>query len=225
MRKLSATVGALLLVASLAACSGSGGSDGASSTTTKAPAGEQATTTTAGSDDDGTTTTASGDDETTTTSGGSGESGDAASYAASLAKGLASGDAASDELQVTDDEAACVAPKWIETIGVDALTSFGASPKDLEDPDFSFPDLKLDDEQGLAMIDAFVDCDVDIYGQFADVLSEDLDATQQACLEGELDEASTRQYLASALTKDEMSSDLIAKLQAIDATCNLSPAG
>jgi len=222
MRKITAGACALLLVGSLAACSGSG-SDASPSTTTKAPAAGTTATTADGGGDEVTTTAGADGGETTTTDGGSAPAGGTAiEYATQLAKGLSAGEKGSDELQVSAAQARCVAPKWVEAMGVDALTSSGTSPKDLADPDFDFPGLKLEPAQGLAMVDAFADCDVDIYVQFYAVLSKGLDATQKACLQGELDQATARQFLAESLTTADISAQLGTTLGTIEKACKLS---
>lgn len=214
MRRLAAPLTALVLVAALGACS-SDGSDGGDRTTTTASAGEATTTSEAG-----TGTTADGD--TTTTEGDGPVDGDADDYAAALQVGLTANAGEEGELDVTDEEAACVAPAWVEIIGVDTFTEAGTAPADLEESNFAFAELGLDDDQGLAMIDAFDDCDVDVLTQIRDVLSADLDATQTACLEAELDDDLARQFLAEALTKEDLSSDLADILDTIDEACNLS---
>ncbi|MCU1497536.1 MAG: hypothetical protein JWM47_1489 [Acidimicrobiales bacterium] len=199
MRKLTAALCVVLLIAGLAACSSNGASD-SSTSTSDGPA-------------EGTTAT---------TEGGSGVDGEAAAFTTALSEGLAAGDPDDGDLEVSEDEAACIAPQWIGTIGVDALVEGDVSPSDLEDPDFSFPGLGLGEDQGFDMIDAFVDCDVDIYEQFDDVVTEDLTDTQAACLRGEMDEDLARRFLAEAAIDDELSSGLEATLDAIDEKCKLS---
>lgn len=210
MRRLVAPLAALALVALLGGCS-SDGSDGAD---------EPATTTAAESTEAGPSTTAA--DGTTTTEGDEPAEGDADDYAAALAVGLTANAGEEGELDVTDEEAACVAPAWVDIIGVDAFVETGTAPAELEESNFVFADLELDDEQGLAMIDAFDDCDVDVLTQIRDVLSADLDATQAACLDTELDDDLARQFLAEALTKSDLSSDLADILDGIDQACGLS---
>jgi hypothetical protein len=212
MRKLPAVVLALALVLPVAACS----SDSEGSSTTTRPASSTSTTDAGGG----------GSTSSTSTTGGSGEpSGDADAYAASLAKGLTQVESSGAELRVSAEEADCVAPRWIEVIGLDRLGDRGVAPADLEDPDFDFPGLGLSDDDGLGMVDAFTDCGVDLYQQFTDVLAEGLDATQKACLERELTDDLARTFLSQTLTSSDMSADLSKTLDAIDQACELSPTG
>lgn len=192
MRELTGVLAALLLVFGLAACGASGGDDEADSTTT------------------------------TDGSPSGGGDGDEADYVEAIASGLARNSSDEGELEVTAEQADCIAPEWVSIIGVDSFADAGASPADVADPDFAIPSLSLDVDQGLEMVDAFDTCDVDVYAQFLDVLSADLDDKQSACLEGELDQDRARQFLAEALTQEDLPSDLEATFEEIDKTCSLS---
>ena len=208
MRKLISGLFAVLLIATLAACSSSGSDDAADE--------KDKTTTTAA---DKTTTTESGTEKSTTTEGGS-TPGDS-NYTAALAKGLAGGDEADGDLVLSDDEAACVAESWIGTIGTDRLSGKDITPEDLEDPDFTYSDLELSASEGQEMIDAFGDCDVDIETKLLDSLSQDLDAEQKDCLEGELTPEIQNQLLVEALTQEDFSDELGQILEDLQTTCNL----
>lgn len=185
---------ALALVAGLAGCSGSDG-DEAASTTTVAEA-------------------------STTTSAPQGKVGDQASYTASLATGLAAG-GDGGELQVTDAQAACVAPKWIATIGVDALVARGVGADAMADPNFSFPDLALSEAQADPMVDAFTGCGVDIFVQFRKVLTTGLTATQAACVDGAITDAEVRTFLSESLRSADAGESVTAKITEVSRTCDL----
>lgn len=209
MRKLLAGLCTLLLIGGLAACSSKDGDD--ATTTTKVA--KAATTTTA----------AGGNDETTTTAGDdSGDDAQGGAYASSLATGLSSGDPDNGDLELSQEEADCVAPRWIEIIGEDTLVDKDVKPADLEDPDYTYSDLGMDEDQGLEMIDAFVDCDVNIYEQLDEVLTSDLDETKAKCLRDEMDKDLIRQFLAQAIIADQPTDELQSKLDAIDKKCGLS---
>lgn len=197
---------ALLFVVS--ACGASGTEDDASSTTVA-----EETTTTA---EEATTTTR---DESTTTSE---PDGDAAAYAEALATGLSSGDAEDGDLILSSDEAECVAPDWIDIIGVETLTDADVTPGDLEDPDYQFADLGLDTDTGGEMIDAFGTCDVDIIDEFYETLSAGLDDEQVACLTEELGDDQAREFLIEALVQIDLSVELSDELERIDSVCQLS---
>lgn len=213
MRTLTRSAVALLLIAGLGACSSGGSDDDADRTTTTAEA-EGAT-----SDPVEETTTTEADEGTTTTSDDEAE-GSEADYVEAIATSLGTSDESG--LVVTPEEADCVAPEWVDVIGVDTFVDAGVAPADVAEDTFTPDELGLDVDQGLELIDAFEGCDVDVYAQYFDVLSEGLDDTQKACLEGEFDQELSRQFLAEALTQPEPSAELEATLDDIDQTCQLS---
>lgn len=173
MRKLLALSCALLLALVAVGCGSSGGSEegGGDTTTTEA----SATTTEA----EVTTTEADGDDEPA--------EGDEADYLAAIQTSLTSGSEEGGDLVLADGEGECVAPVWLDIITVDALIAAGASPEDVEDPDFDFQELELDEEQAQGVIDAFEPCGVDIYAKLGQSLTESLSEEQQTCAMDEID--------------------------------------
>ncbi|CAN5560955.1 hypothetical protein BH10ACT1_BH10ACT1_04840 [soil metagenome] len=200
MSKLTLGLCALALVAGLAGCSGSE-SDGATSSST-------------------TRVAAAGASTTTTAPASTGPVGDEASYTSSLATGLASG-GDGGELQVTDGEAACVAPKWVATIGVDALVAKGVAADAMADPNFSFPDLDLSEEQAGPMVDAFTGCGVDIFVQFRKVLTTGLTATQATCVDGEISDADVRAFLSESLRSADAGEAVTQKITEVSQACDL----
>lgn len=201
MRSLTRSLVTLVLVAGIGAGLSSCGDD----------AGE-------GSDD--TTSTTSQPEASTTSSVESSGDVDAAAYEAAIVTSL--GSPRERGLVVTAAQAECVAPTWVEVIGVDTFTEAEVTPEDVAEASYTPNDLGLDADQGLALIDAFDECDVDLYGQYLALLSDGLDAEQTACLEGEFDEDLSRRFLADALTQPEPSAELEAVLDEIDETCQLS---
>lgn len=202
--RLSPFVPVAALVLAVSACGGSD-SDGAASTTVAEE-----------------TTTSVGEATTTTGDGPSEGGGDVDAYAENLAVGLASADEESGELVLSTDESECVAPEWVDLIGVDTLTGADVAPEDLADPDFQFSDLGLDPETGGDMIDAFDGCDVDIIDEFFETLSVGLDEEQVDCLADELGDDSARQFLIEALVQTDLSAELNDELERIDSACQLS---
>ena len=214
MRMRSALMFSLLVLVA-GACGASGTSD-ASNTTASAPP-PSSSEAPPPTDDEATTTTV---DEATTTTGPSGGA-DADAFAASLALGLENGDESSGDISLDAEGAECVAPRWIDIIGVDTLDGAGFTPKDLEDSDFGFDDLKLDLDQGYEMIDVFADCDVDIRQEFLASVGSDLDSQQKTCLDGQLDPTLLRDLLANSLVTTDLPPDLESQFEKIGTTCKL----
>lgn len=212
MQSITRALAALLLALALGACSSNGGDDAAPTTEAADP------TNTTTTDPDEVTTTTDPDDGTTTEGGSGGAS--EAGYVEALAVGLAApGD--ESEVVVTRDEADCIAPAWIDIVTVDVLVDAEVAPVDLEDPDFDYTELGLSGDQGTAMIDATKQCDVDLAGQFSDFLAQDLDDTQAACLEGELNTDLVDRFLAQSLVVEDLPADLRAEFDAIALECGI----
>ncbi len=105
------------------------------------------------------TMAACGDDDS---SGGGGDevSAEAKPYVDELKKAMT---ADGEELQLTGSQADCMAPKFIDAIGVDTLKAKGITPEDMaSDSDTDFDELDLTDAQGTKMVDAFSACDVSL---------------------------------------------------------------
>ncbi len=200
---------ALLLVLGLVACGDDDGGD-------------------EGGDAEATTTTVaaapgSGDGTgTSTTAGGADEVADEAAYADALAANLDAGRMADGQLEISAEQAGCAAPEWAAIIGVDAFTEADLTPADVAEPSFTPSEVRLEAEQGEAMVDALVECEIDVYDQYFDVVSDGLDAEQLACLRAEFDDDLARRFLGEALTQREPSAELEETLQAVDETCQLS---
>lgn len=250
MRRLSALLCAPLVAITLVGCGASGG-DGADKTpTTKAGGGstttsaDDTTTTddgastttivdepvspsipTSTTEPDGTTTdpeqTTTTDATTTTTGGSGGKTGSEDDYVAALVKGFTAGN--ENDLVLPADGARCVAPKWIDAIGVSRLVDKKVSPEDMADPDFGFNELGLDRGQATAMIDAFGPCDVDIYQLLLDAIGSEVGDDKRACLRKELTAKTARDLLIGALLSSDQNTDpVLAELERIDKVCKLS---
>lgn len=203
MRKLLTLLAGLALLTGTAACSTSAGSSGE------------------GKDDATTRTDPPEADGTTTAPPEGGGSPDTGAYVEALVTGMSAGDPGED-LVLTVEEARCVAPVWIDTLGADALA--GIDPQELADPD----DLDLagivdiDEQQAAAMIDAYAGCDVDISEKFASYLALDLPADQAACVSDALAEEDLTGLLELALVdEDEAEAQFTATLQPVSEACGV----
>lgn len=211
VRTLTSTFACLCLVVALGACSTSAGSSGE-------PNDDATTRTEPGSEDDATTTDGGAGGGG---AGGDGEDPDTDVYVEALVTGMSAGDPGED-LVLTVEEARCVAPVWIDTLGTDALS--GLDPQELADPD----DLDLagivdiDEDQAGTMIGAYADCDVDISEKFASYLTLDLPADQAACVSEALAEEDLTDLLELALVdEDEAEARFTATLEPVSEACGV----
>jgi hypothetical protein len=179
-----------------------------------------------GDDDNSSATTARATTATSgATAGTSGSSGGASrdDYVAVLKESMmSSGD--EDGFALTGDQADCMAPKWIDTIGVDTLQAKGIEPDDIgAEGSADLTTLGLSEEQGNDLYAAFGKCDVDVKSLFIKSMSPDLSAEDEQCLEDNFDDALMKQILVTTLTKGEDALDgdeeLTGKLLAVFSKC------
>jgi hypothetical protein len=126
-----------------------------------------------------------------------------------------------DELTLTAEQSECVAPRWVDTIGVERFEDAGIEPADIsDDGDDELSDLGLDEEQGGELYDAFGACDVDVKGLFIESLAgeQDLAEEDRDCLAENFDDDLLRRVMVVSLTggddalqgDEELTSDLFA---------------
>lgn len=145
-------------------------------------------------------------------------------YVDALVASMRSGD--EGDMVLTQEQAECVAPQWIDTIGVDALQDAGIEPEDIgDDSGTDLDELGLSEDQANALFDAFDDCDVDIAGEIIESLGGDegLSDEDRECLTEAFDEELLRTIVVAgmvggedALTQDE---DVLGKLLEVFAAC------
>jgi hypothetical protein len=181
--------------------------------------GSDATTTAASTS--GTTAGTTGD----TTAGSSG--GDASSateddYLAAIeAQFTSSGE---DSLQMTDEQAKCVAPKWLDVITVDKLKEKDISPDDIraDTQNEKLADLGLSDADAEKMYAAYGDCDVDVRAEFARSVTASLgaDPDVESCVDDAISDDLLQRIFVVSITKgdaglnadEELSNELFAAL-------------
>jgi hypothetical protein len=131
-----------------------------------------------------------------------------------------------EELQIDREQAQCLAPRWVETIGPDRLAEAGIEPEDFSsDDDLDLSTIGLSEEDGNAMYDAFEACGIDVKNVFVQSMAtdEELSAEDVECLEGAIDDDLLRRILVTtfvegdeALDQDE---ELTGELFAMFAEC------
>lgn len=134
--------------------------------------------------------------------GGASVSDEGRPYAEALAASMKNND--EDEIQLTDDQADCLAGRMVNTIGVDEFEKAGVEPDELRQDDSPLEGIDLNEKQANAIYEAFGNCGVDLRAQmmqsFAD---EDVSPEVAECLD-------------NALTDDVLRTIMIAALQDID---------
>lgn len=182
-----ATVGVLTL--SAAACGDDDDKGGDAATTT----GGASATTTAGSGSTG------------GTSGGDASSATEDDYLAAIESQFTQSGA--DSLQMTDEQAGCVAPKWLDVLGLDRLKDKGITPDDIKsDTDNEkLATIGLTEGDGDKLYDAYGECDVDVREQFVKSVASSTEAAED-CLDDALSDDLLRVFVTS-VTKGEAGLD------------------
>lgn len=158
-------------------------------------------------DDTAVTTTASATDATsaTSTAGTSLSATDTTEddYLAAIERSLSTGDG----LKTTSDQAECMAPKWLDTIGIDRLKEHDVAPSeigdDVNDDGSALSDLGLSQEEGTALFDAFGDCDVDIRQKFVDLATEGQRPAVASCVADALTPDLLRRLMIASIVEGQ----------------------
>jgi len=167
---------ALGLVAAATGCGTSAGSDGEAATTMSRSDRTEATTTTT---EDLFATVGELD------SPPSPSTSTKADYVAAFETYLTQGDVTDGDLVFDDDQAACLAPKWVRAITVDRLREAGVDADDVVDMDFV--ELELGEPVARTMVDGFAACDIDVASVAAGALSASESSDEQVCARKEVD--------------------------------------
>lgn len=109
---------------------------------------------------------------------------------------VASYDPRSDDV-FSMDVVECVAPIWVEAIGVGTFQSAGVTPGDLEHGGAGLDDVELDQATAETIVDALPGCGLPLFDLFVDGLGSDVtdDPATVACVRGAVSETQVRDAL------------------------------
>jgi hypothetical protein len=203
------TLALLIAGAAVALAAGCGDDDDDAAATATTEGGAAVSPTTAGSSSGG-----------TAGSGPSGTAGsaDAQAYVDAMIDSFDNADP--DELQIDREQAQCLAPKWVDTIGTDRLAAAGIEPQDFSaEGNVDLTTVGLTEDDGNAMYDSMAECDIDVKKLFVDGFANerDVSAEDRQCFTDALDDDLLRRIMVTtliggeeALNQDEeLSGDLI----------------
>jgi hypothetical protein len=110
-----------------------------------------------------------------------------------------------DDLQLDQEQADCLAPRFVEILDPARLEEAGITPEQLADDDDAIVQLGMSEEEGGQMYDALGECDVDARALFLEGMTEDSGMSEEdrACLEEAIDDDFIRQLVAITLTQGE----------------------
>jgi hypothetical protein len=150
----------------------------------------------------GTTGTSSG--TTGPRSGGTAGGADAQAYVDAMIESFDNSDP--DELQIDREQAQCLAPQWVETIGVDRLAAAGIEPQDFAaEGEVDLTTVGLTEDDGNAMYDAFGECDIDVKMLFVESFSADRGVSEkdQDCLADAMSDDLLRRIMVTTFVEGE----------------------
>jgi hypothetical protein len=172
---------------------------------------------------DAATTTAATSGSTGGTSGGDASSATEADYLAAIeSQFTASGE---NSLALTDEQAKCVAPKWLDVITVDKLKEKGITPDDVrsDTDNEKLATIGLTEDDAKTMFAAFGDCDVDVQAKVADSIVTSLEAPSdvEECVKDALPADLVERIFIVSTTKgqagldadEQLTTDLFASLE------------
>jgi hypothetical protein len=141
--------------------------------------------------------------------GGADVSEEAQPYVDAMVEGMATADEEGD-LQLDSEQAECLAPRWVETIGVERLQEAGIEPDDFAsdaDPDLSAMDLSED--EGNELYDAFGACDIDLKSEFIASLAADQNLSDEdaECLRDAFSDDFLRRIMVTSLIEGDEALD------------------
>lgn len=199
----------------VAGCGTSSSSEGGDTTTTVA-AGK---TTTSGAPTVETTTTEAGAPTTTTQTtavggDGGGETGDRQAYIDAIAASL-SGDESLNPF--TADQADCLGNGYVDTIGLDEITSAGVTPEEFGQGSGFGGKLDIDEKTANALYDTYSDCDIDLSKVFKDVAAsisgKPLNPEEEACIDRTLTDDALRTSFVADLRGEDLQNDPLDALE------------
>ena len=112
----------------------------------------------------------------------------------------------SDGFQMSEEQMDCVAPRFVNIIGVDRMKENGVTPADIEaDETMDFSKLKMTEKDGNALYDTFGDCDINLTELMTASMAADEDMTpaMKACIEGVFTDENLRKMMVSSMVKGE----------------------
>src|SRR5262249_2836443 len=111
-----------------------------------------------------------------------------------------------EQLQINREQAQCLAPKWVDTIGADRLNAAGIEPQDFsEEGNVDLTKVGLSEDDGNAMYDAMGDCDIDIRNLFVQSLAagRSLSDDTVQCIDDALDDNLLRRIMVTVLVEGD----------------------
>lgn len=131
-------------------------------------------------------------------------------YVEAMATSMRSSNDDSEDVVFTDEEIDCIAPRFVNIIGVDRMKENNVEPADIAaDDSIDFSNLDLSDDEGNTLYDTFGECDIDLREKMLTGMAADEDATPEmkACMEGVFTDENLRKFMVSSMVAGEDAED------------------
>jgi hypothetical protein len=138
------------------------------------------------------------------TSNGTAPAADAQAYVDGMIEAFDNADPG--ELQIDREQAQCLAPKWVDTIGADRLAAAGIEPQDFaEEGNVDLTTVGLAEDDGNAMYDAMAECDIDVRTLFMGSLTTGASLSEEdiQCVDDAIDDDLLRRIMVTVLVEGD----------------------
>lgn len=123
-----------------------------------------------------------------------------AEYVEALAADLAAWEPGMGDLELTDEEAQCIAPRWVDALTVKALQQAGLIAEDMVN--FNIELLPIDEERGQTMLDSLVECGAEPALLVGELVAVSTTGAQRDCILDHIDPEQAEQVLVQAFAGD-----------------------
>lgn len=108
-------------------------------------------------------------------------------------------------MPIPDDQARCIAGRMVQVFRVERLEAAGVEPDRLTEGDLVFEGLELTEDEGLKLVDAFQQCDFDLYDAIVDSMAFGAPDEGEArrCIQASLSREDLRQSMARGLLAED----------------------
>lgn len=166
-----------------------------------------------GARDEPTSTTKAGDDASTTTTlpDPADIEGSASDYAQALVSSLDP-----EDTTFTKGQVECLAPAWVDAIGVDSFKAARITPASIADQTSTISDLEISPEVASTMVSALDGCDIDTVDLLIKTSTggAQLTESQAACFDDAVTKTAADEALAARFSGTEPDPKLLASAQA-----------
>lgn len=109
------------------------------------------------------------------------------------------------DLELSDDQIDCLAPRFVNAIGMDNIEAAGVTPDDIKTSDMDFSGMDLTEEDGNRIYDSFGQCDIDLRELLMVSMADDEEMSEATatCMEGVFTDENLRKFMVSSMVNGD----------------------